>query len=136
MRRYDLTDDQWEVIADLFPDQTMGQPRRSDRTVLNGILCIFCPGAAWRDLPERYGPWRTAHHRFRQWKASGVGGQLAFRSHSGAVPRRTRRAGLDLRCHVDGRFDLRRLEPCSRCSAGEKGTTAHPIRPSGAPKAG
>lgn len=38
MRRYVLTDDQWELIADLFPDQKMGRPRRCDRTVLNGIL--------------------------------------------------------------------------------------------------
>jgi transposase len=38
MRRYELTDDQWELIADLFPDQTMGCPHRCDRTVLNGIL--------------------------------------------------------------------------------------------------
>jgi transposase len=42
MRRYELTDDQWELIADLFPLQTMGRPRRSDRTVLNGILWILC----------------------------------------------------------------------------------------------
>ena len=81
MRRYELTDDQWEVIADLFPDQTMGRPRRSDRTVLNGILWILCSGAAWRDLPERYGPWKTVYHRFRQWEASGLFDRILERLH-------------------------------------------------------
>ena len=29
MRRYELTDQQWDLIADLFPEQTLGRPRRS-----------------------------------------------------------------------------------------------------------
>jgi len=24
-------------------------------------------GAAWRDLPERYGPWKTVYTRLRGW---------------------------------------------------------------------
>jgi transposase len=70
MRRYELTDDQWTLIEDLFPQQKMGRPRRSDRAILNGIFWILCSGAAWRDLPERYGPWKTVYHRFRQWQAN------------------------------------------------------------------
>ncbi|MBX9427392.1 transposase [Streptomyces lateritius] len=23
----------------------------------------------WRDLPERYGPWKTVYERFRRWSA-------------------------------------------------------------------
>jgi len=34
MRRYELTDAQWERIEDLFPEQIMGRPRLSDRRVL------------------------------------------------------------------------------------------------------
>ncbi len=26
----------------------------------------------WRDLPERYGPWKTAHERLRRWTADGT----------------------------------------------------------------
>ena len=26
-------------------------------------------GAPWQDLPERYGPWKTAHERLRIWTA-------------------------------------------------------------------
>jgi len=59
----------------------MGRPRRSDRTVLNGIFWILCSGAAWRDLPERYGPWKTVYHRFRQWQASGLFDSILGRLH-------------------------------------------------------
>jgi transposase len=29
-------------------------------------------GAPWRDLPERYGPWKTCHERLRRWTADGT----------------------------------------------------------------
>ncbi len=29
-------------------------------------------GAAWRDLPEHYGPWRSVASRFYRWRESGV----------------------------------------------------------------
>jgi transposase len=29
--------------------------------MLNGIFWIARSGAAWRDLPERYGPWQTVY---------------------------------------------------------------------------
>jgi transposase len=69
------------LIEDLFPSQATGRPRRSDRTVLNGIFWILCSGAAWRDLPERYGPWKTVYHRFRQWQASGLFDRILERLH-------------------------------------------------------
>jgi len=72
MRRYELTDTQWSLIEDLLPEQTMGRPRLDDRTLFNGILWILCSGAAWRDLPERYGKWQTVYSRFRRWEAIGL----------------------------------------------------------------
>ncbi|MCT4352172.1 transposase [Streptomyces sp. Je 1-79] len=32
----------------------------------------FRTGTAWRDVPERYGPWATLHTRFRRWAADGT----------------------------------------------------------------
>jgi transposase len=77
MRRYELTDAQWSLIEDLFPKQTTGRPRLSDRQVLGGTLWILCSGAAWRDLPtivhdRRYGTWQTVYSRFRRWQKSGL----------------------------------------------------------------
>lgn len=27
---------------------------------------------AWRDLPERYGPWQTVYKRFAEWQSNGL----------------------------------------------------------------
>jgi transposase len=40
--------------------------------VINAILWKLRTGAPWRDLPERYGPWKTAHERLRFWTADGT----------------------------------------------------------------
>lgn len=40
--------------------------------MINGILWQLRTGAPWRDMPERYGPWKTAHERLRRWTADGT----------------------------------------------------------------
>jgi transposase len=40
--------------------------------VINAVLWKLRTGAPWRDLPERYGPWKTAHERLRIWTADGT----------------------------------------------------------------
>lgn len=49
-----------------------GRKRLDDRRVLNGIVWKFRTGTAWRDVPERYGPWATLHSRFRRWALGSV----------------------------------------------------------------
>lgn len=44
--------------------------------MVNGILWKLSTGAAWRDLPERYGPWKTAYERFRRRSADGTWDRL------------------------------------------------------------
>ena len=73
----DLTDQQWEVVKTILPedpvrDDGRGRPWSDRRTVLNGALWILRTGAPWQDLPERYGPYQTAHRRFQNWVRSGV----------------------------------------------------------------
>jgi transposase len=74
MRRYELSDEQWEQIKELFPEKAggKGRPARPSRQILNGIFWILYSGASWRDLPERYGPWKTVYHRFTQWRKDGT----------------------------------------------------------------
>ena len=74
MRRHELTDRQWEQLAPLLPPErpATGRPSRDHRTILNGSLWKLRTGAPWRDLPERYGPWKTAHERLRKWTADGT----------------------------------------------------------------
>jgi len=75
MRRYELTDSEWERIAKYFPEKaegTPGRPTKPNRPIVNGIVWIARSGAPWRDLPERYGPWETVYTRFRELITNGV----------------------------------------------------------------
>jgi transposase len=70
MKRHELTDEQWQSIEALLPKHTArtGRKRKDPRQMLNGILWILRTGAPWRDLPERFGPWKTAYHYFCRWR--------------------------------------------------------------------
>ncbi|MFD7507730.1 IS5 family transposase [Streptomyces sp. NPDC059853] len=87
VRRHELTDEAWEVIGPLLAPPRMGRPVRDRRQVLNGILWKLSTGAAWRDLPERYGPWKTVYERFRRWSADGTWDRLLahVQQHSDAI---------------------------------------------------
>jgi putative transposase len=39
---------------------------------VDGCLWVLRSGAHWRDLPERYGKWKTLHKRFTRWAKAGV----------------------------------------------------------------
>ena len=65
----------------LTQDQKTGRPRSDDRLMLNGILRVLCSGAAWRDMPERFGPWSTVYQRFRDWRNRGAFDQILKRLH-------------------------------------------------------
>ncbi|WSD92003.1 IS5 family transposase [Streptomyces canus] len=67
MRRHELTDQEWELLAPLIPRAATGRPRVSDRQVINGMVYKIRTGISWRDLPERYGPWQTVYTRFRRY---------------------------------------------------------------------
>ena len=73
MRRHELTDEQWERLRPWLPPQQprTGRPNHDHRHIINGILWILRTGAPWRDLPERYGSWRTVYSRFRRWQQAG-----------------------------------------------------------------
>jgi transposase len=68
-RRYELSDEQWEQIKDLFPPYKTGRPsKKSNREMFQAILWIARSGAPWRDLPECYGSWKTIYSRFCTWR--------------------------------------------------------------------
>jgi transposase len=73
-KRYELTSAQWERIALLLPGKA-GDPGRTaadNRLFVNGVLWVLRSGAHWRDLPERYGKWKSLHKRFSRWARGGV----------------------------------------------------------------
>ncbi len=74
VKRYELGEAQWSRIAPLLPGKA-GDPGRTgtdNRLFVNGCLWILRSGAHWRDLPERYGKWKTVHRRFSRWCHAGV----------------------------------------------------------------
>ncbi|WNE97110.1 IS5 family transposase [Streptomyces luomodiensis] len=72
VRRHELTDQEWELLAPLIPRAATGRPRVEDRQVVNGMVYKIRTGISWRDLPERYGPWKTVYTRFRRYALDGV----------------------------------------------------------------
>lgn len=46
MRRHELTDEEWAIIAPLLPNKPRGVARMDDRRVINGIL--------WRFMVRRF----------------------------------------------------------------------------------
>ena len=61
---YEMTDLQREQIKDLFPIAKTGRPPKDNRVMFNAILWLVGSGSVWRDLPERYGSWKTVYSRF------------------------------------------------------------------------
>jgi transposase len=50
----------------------MGRPpKTTNRVFINAVLWKVRTGAPWRDLPERFGPWKTIYSRFRRWALAG-----------------------------------------------------------------
>ena len=72
MRRYEVTDEQWEKIKDLLPPKKTGRPFKNLRHTFNGILWVMCTGASWRNIPERYGKWNTIYKCFAHWSNLGI----------------------------------------------------------------
>lgn len=73
VRRGELTDAAWAAISPVLPVNVgRGGRWRDHRMVINAILWKLRTGAPWRDVPERYGSWKTAHERLRRWTADGT----------------------------------------------------------------
>ena len=92
MRRYELSDDHWELIRDLMPyNPGPGRPWNNHRLMMNAMFWILHTGAPWRDLPEYYGRWQSVFDRFNRWRKDGTLDRILQR--------------LQIRLDQDGRID-------------------------------
>ena len=71
LKRYELTDEQWDKIKSYF-EKKRGRPYKNLRATVNGIIWIMRTGAMWRDLPELYGDWNAVYKCFSKWQANGI----------------------------------------------------------------
>ena len=75
IRRYELSEEEWKRVENLLPPENTGKrgrPAKDNRTMLNGMVWLARSGASWRDLPERYGPWKSVYSRFCKWRDEGL----------------------------------------------------------------
>jgi transposase len=73
---FELTDEQWNLISDLFPDAPVGpkggRPALGPRPCVEGILWILRTGARWKDLPKRFPSHVTCWRRLKAWTEAGI----------------------------------------------------------------
>lgn len=48
------------------------RPFRDHRQVLDGIVFRYRTGCAWRDVPDRFGPWQTLWKRHARFSRDGT----------------------------------------------------------------
>lgn len=74
MERLGLRDDQWDRVKDILPGREghVGGTASDNRLFVEAIVYRVRTGVPWRDLPERFGKWKSVHQRFSRWAKSGV----------------------------------------------------------------
>jgi transposase len=77
MRRHALTDEQWQRLQAVIPAQKKGpRSKIGDREFIDAVLYRAKTGVPWRDLPERFGPWKSVYNRFANWSRRGIWKQI------------------------------------------------------------
>lgn len=69
--RHALTDAQWAMISIVVPKRPGPDAKLDDRTFIDAVLYRAKTGIPWRDLPERFGAWKTVYNRFSNWSHRG-----------------------------------------------------------------
>src|SRR5258708_23310695 len=72
MHGHALTEAEWARLQPLLPVQVRGpKATRGDRLFIEAVLFRAKAGMPWRDLPERFGPWKSVYNRFNNWARRG-----------------------------------------------------------------
>ena len=79
-RRYELSDKEWDRIEHLLPGKVtdVGRTAEDNRLFVNAVLWILRSGVPWRDLPRRYGKYKSVHKRYTRWCKTGVWEQVTI----------------------------------------------------------
>ena len=109
--KFELSDEQWELIEDLFPWEPPGskggRPRVKPRDCLEGILWVLRTGARWKDLPKDFPSKSTCHLWFKRWTEKGIIEQVLRR--------------LLLQLHKNGKVDCSETFADGTFSSAKKG---------------
>ena len=66
----DLTDAQWEIIAEYFPQN--GNNEHHKRSLIDAVLYLLENGCKWRSLPHDYPPYSTVYTLYRRARLKGL----------------------------------------------------------------
>lgn len=72
MHRHELTDKEWERIRPLLPPSRGRRSLKGERRFISAVLWLTRTGVPWRDLPRRYGKWKSVYNRFNNWSKRGI----------------------------------------------------------------
>jgi transposase len=72
MHRHELTNEEWQRIQPLLPPARGRRSLKGERRFISGVYWLVRTGCPWRDLPRRYGHWKTVYNRFNNWSKRGV----------------------------------------------------------------
>lgn len=94
-----LNDEQWLLIADLFPEPEPspegGRPPAASRACFEGICWVLQTGARWKDLPMSFPSPSTCWRRLRDWTGSGAWEQAWEQAWSRLLRRLDRQGAVD-----------------------------------------
>ena len=66
----DLTDKQWEQIANFFPQGPNSEHHK--RSLINAVLYLLDNGIKWRAMPHDYPHWSTVHSFYYRARRDGL----------------------------------------------------------------
>ncbi|WP_443051385.1 IS5 family transposase [Streptomyces sp. JV184] len=121
-----LTDRQWDRTRPLLPSSTgrRGRPWDDHRRIVEACVYQYRTGILWRDLPARFGSWKTVWARHRRWAADGtwdrvLGVLLARANNDGPIDWRV--AGGGGLHHHPGPPARHQHPPPEKCRAAARG---------------
>ena len=69
---HNLSDAEWDLVADIFEDKVRGRPRTySRRMMIEAMSYVVRGGIPWRMLPHEFPPWHQVYKTFRRWGHQG-----------------------------------------------------------------
>lgn len=102
MHRHALTDEQWGRLQSHLPWRAAGRKAaRGDRLFVEAVVFRARTGIPWRDLPERFGPWKSVYNRFSNWAAKDAWAQIFRELHVDVDERASIVDGTIVRAHQD-----------------------------------
>jgi transposase len=79
MHRHALTDEQWARLEPLLPRRPQGRKATGgDRLFVDAVVFRAKTGLPWRDLPERFGNWKSVYNRFANWAKKDVWSKVFY----------------------------------------------------------